>query len=246
VAALPDAWWAVYAAIGSLAFAVLTFVAPYVLVPLFYRIRPLEDEQVVGVVRRLAAAARTEIRSVGTLDFSRKTAEANAAVIGLGRSRRVVLADTLLREFPLPEVASVVAHELGHHVHRDVPRVLGIQATLLLVGGLLAERVGPALLELAGAPPTLADPASFPLLLLGAELFGLVTLPLTNLASRRIETAADRFALRLTRDRDAFVSAMERLARQNLADPRPPRWAEIWLYSHPPVWRRIRMAEAER
>lgn len=253
IALAGPAWWLLFATAACLATLFLTFVAPYVILPLFYRLQPLEDETVVRAIRELAADAKAEVREVSTLDFSRKTVEANAAVIGIGRSRRVVLADTLLTEFSLPEVRSVVAHELGHHVHRDVPRLLLVQGALIWSGSALAGLLGESLLrrwayavrpdELSGG---LAEPANLPLLLFAAQLFGLLSMPLVNALSRRLESAADTFALKLTDDPAAFISAMRKLADQNLAEAQPPRWAELLLHSHPAFARRIRAAETCR
>jgi STE24 endopeptidase len=240
------AWWLLFAGLTTLAMILLTFVAPYLLVPIFYRMRPLEDAAAVDAVQQLAAAAGARVRNVSTLDFSRKTVEANAAVIGFGRSRRVVLADTLLSEFTLPEIKSVVAHELGHHVHRDVFRLLVVQGALIWAGLAVAAALGQPLLALVGAPGGLAEPESLPLLLVGAELFGLLAMPLANALSRRLEAAADTFALDLTGDPAAFASSMRKLADQNLAETSPPRWAELVLYSHPPIERRIRSAKARQ
>jgi STE24 endopeptidase len=237
-------WWGLFGVVASLAMLVLTFVAPYLLVPIFYRMQPLQNKEVAETVRRLSEEAGAEVRDVCTLDFSRKTVEANAAVIGLGRSRRVVLADTLLEQFTLPEVRSVVAHELGHHVHRDVLRLMAIQAAFLWVGLGLAAVIGDPLLAVAGARGGMAEPLNLPLLLLGAELFGLLALPIGNALSRRLEASADFFALELTRDPGSFASAMRKLADQNLVEAQPPRWAEVVLSSHPPIAKRIRMAEA--
>jgi STE24 endopeptidase len=240
----PDWWWA-FAVLLSLAVLIIAFLAPYVLVPLFFRLRPLEQPEAVETVRELAARAGATVRQVCTLDFSRKTVEANAAVIGFGRSRRVVLADTLLATFSLPELGAVVAHELGHHVHRDVPRLLAVQLILVWSGLALLAAAGEPLLALAGASGGLAWPPNLPLLLAGAELLGLATLPWTNLLSRRREAAADRFAVGLTGDPSAFSSAMLKLARQNLAEIWPPRWAELMLQTHPAIGRRILAAEAQ-
>src|SRR5262249_38559282 len=138
-------------------------------VPIFYRMRPLADELVADAIKRLSSAARAEVREVCTLDFSRRTVEANAAVIGLGRSRRVVLADTLLSEFSLAEVRSVVAHELGHHVHRDIFRLLLLQGGLIWVGLAVTAVVGNPLVRAMGGQGGLADPSNLSLLLMGSE-----------------------------------------------------------------------------
>jgi STE24 endopeptidase len=181
---------------------------------------------------------------VCSLDFSRRTAEANAAVIGLGRSRRVVIADTLLAEFSPGEVDAVVAHELGHHVHRDVQRLLLGNAVMIWVGLFVASRVSSAALPLLSLP-SLAYVPGYPMLLFVVELFFLVASPLLNWWSRRLELGADRFALRLTGNPAAFADAMQRLGSQNLIELRPPKWSELLLATHPPLYRRIQLAQAQ-
>jgi STE24 endopeptidase len=163
-------------------------------------------------------------------------------VIGVGQSRRVVLADTMLDEFPLAELRAVMAHELGHHVNRDVPKLLLFQFGTAMLGLYAAARGGKSLLRRVGGSGDLTRVADFPLLAVAAELFGLLTLPIGNLFSRILEAQADRYAHRLSGDPLAFAAAMERLARQNLAELSPPRWAEILFASHPPMAKRIRAA----
>jgi STE24 endopeptidase len=221
----------------------LTFAAPYVLVPLFFKMRPLADRATAERIRALLGRAGADVKEVCALDFSRRTVEANAAVIGLGQSRRVLLADTLLAEFPPAEVDAVVAHELAHHVHRDVLRLLGGQLAVVwagLAGGAWLAPVALPLLSL----PSLAYVPGYPAVFAVAEGFLLLVTPLLNWWSRRVEAAADRYALQLTRDPGAFAGAMQRLARQNLVEVHPPRWAELLLASHPALHRRIAMAES--
>jgi STE24 endopeptidase len=237
-----ELWWLPVGLLFTISMVVLAFLVPYLLVPLFYRMRVLEDAAVVQVVQRLADRVGASLAAVCTLDFSRKTAEANAAVIGFGRSRRVVLADTLLQTFDIDEVEAVVAHELGHHLHRDLFRLLAIQSTLLWGGLVLVAILGEPLLSFFGAGG-LDDPASLPLLLLFVELFSLATLPVVNLLSRRMEASADEFAVQLTQKPAAFAAAMWKLANQNLAEPSPPRWAEVLLHGHPSIVRRVAAAE---
>ncbi|MCC6177803.1 MAG: M48 family metallopeptidase [Chloroflexi bacterium] len=235
-------WWIAYWTGSMAAMALLTFVAPYVLVPIFFKPRPVEDTGIVTMIEDLVDKAGTQVAGVSQLDFSRRTNEANAAVIGFGRSRRVILADTLLDEFTPTEIRTVVAHELGHHVHRDVPTLLGVQAVVSLVGLFLASRYGDSVLRKLGAGDLRHVPA-FPLVGLAGEVFALVLMPLVNALSRAIEARADRYALDLTGDPRAFASALRRLASQNLAEERPPRWAELLLASHPPIGTRIARAE---
>jgi STE24 endopeptidase len=243
--AVPSVWWLLFWLEALAAIVVLTFAAPYVFVPLFFKPQPLDDPGMVMMIEDLARQAGTTVAGVSRLDFSRRTNEANAAVIGFGRSRRVVLADTLLESFTPSEIKAVVAHELGHHVHRDVPKLMAVQAITMLVGLSVAAVVGDPLLRLLGAGP-ISDPASYPLLVLGVAVFGLVCMPLVNAFARSVEADADTYAFDLLGDGRPFAAAMRRLADQNLAEERPPRWAEILLYTHPPIWRRVARAEAAR
>jgi STE24 endopeptidase len=225
----------------------LSLLAPIVLMPLFNRFRPLGEERADLVERlmRLSAAAGRRVRGVYSFDMSRRTKAANAALVGLGRTRRIVLGDTLLDEFPSEEIEAVLAHELGHHVHGDIP--VGVLAG---AGVMLAELwVADAVLTRSVARGTLSaasDPAGLPILLLAFSLMGLLLGPLENAYSRWRERRADAFSIELTRRPQAFADAMTRLANQNLADANPPRWAVILFGTHPPLEERIRFAEASR
>jgi STE24 endopeptidase len=241
--AAPSFWWPLFWLEATAAMIGLIFVAPYVIVPLFFKPKPVDDPGLVLLIEDLVRQAGTSVAGVSRLDFSRRTHEANAAVIGFGRSRRVVLADTLLESFTPLEIRAVVAHELGHHVHRDVARLLAVQAAVVAIGLWLAAAVGDQLLLLFDADP-LGAPSSYPLLVLAISMFGLLVMPAVNSFSRSVETAADTFAFTLLGDGRPFASAMRRLADQNLAEERPPRWAELLLYTHPPIWRRVARAEA--
>jgi STE24 endopeptidase len=240
MASVPRWWLAAGLALVAMQ-VLLAFVFPVWLLPLFYRLAPLADEDLRR--RLLALAARAGVPAVGVwvADQSRKSRTANAALAGLGRTRRILLYDTLVARFTPAEVASVLAHELGHHVHRDVWRGLGVQAALTLLALWIADRllqVGVTLWGLEGP----ADPAGLPWLALVLLGVGLVTMPIVNAWSRRLERQADDFALRLTGDVGAFVAAMDRLASLNLAERRPHRVKEALFYSHPSIDRRIARA----
>lgn len=235
-------WWWIFGLVVSLIGVLFVFITPYVLVPLFFKMRPLADLETVQRIHALVNRAGTPVRDVCSLDFSRRTAEANAAVIGLGRSRRVVIADTLLAEFSGAEVDAVVAHELGHHVHRDVQRLLLGNAALIWLGLFVASRLAPVALPILSLP-SLAYVPGYPVVLFVTELFFVLVGPLLNWWSRTLETAADRFALELTQDPAAFATAMQRIACQNLIELCPPRWAEVVLATHPALQQRIHLAE---
>ncbi len=242
LAIAPHTWW-LWAALVMLLFSVLlSNLAPVLIFPLFYKYKPLDDAELVTRLTRLAEAAGTRVNGVFAFDMSSKTVAANAALMGLGSTRRIVLGDTLINQFTHDEIETVLAHELGHHVHRDLPLGILVQSGLTLIGFWLADalmRWGVAAFGYAG----LADPATLPLLLVALALFGLVTMPLGNAWSRWREVLADRYALETTGKPQAFINAMTRLANQNLADAEPPPWVEFLLHSHPSINKRVALAQ---
>jgi STE24 endopeptidase len=238
----PRWWWLIGAAAFLLIYVVFAVVLPVWIIPLFYRLTPLGDEDLRARLLALAARVGVPVVGVWVADQSRKSRTANAAVVGLGRTRRILLFDTLLGFAPR-EVEAVLAHELGHHVHGDVTRGLLVQAALTLAAFAVADvalRAGVAWWNLSDV----ADPAGLPWLATVLLAVGLVALPAVNGYSRRIERRADDFALRVTGDAESFVGAMERLAGLNLAERRPHRLKELLLYSHPSIDRRIARARA--
>ncbi|MDI7277701.1 MAG: M48 family metallopeptidase [Anaerolineae bacterium] len=240
----PGTWWVWAGAFLLAATVLLDFVAPVLIVPLFYRLTPLEDPELVARVRQLAERTGRRVAGVYTINLSSRTTAANAVFLGLGRTQRIALGDTLYADYPHDEIETIVAHELGHQVHRDLVWGLAVQAVLLLGALYLAQlflRWGVSFFGFEGP----GDVAALPLLLLAAGLFSIVTLPLSNAYSRWRERRADRFALEATGKPRAFARALTRLANQNLAEADPPRWVVILLYSHPPISERVRLAEGE-
>jgi len=238
----PGTWW-IWAGVGMLAVTVgLSTLAPVLILPLFYKFIPLDDAELVGRFTRLTQRAGTRVEGVYTLDFSSRTTAANAGLMGLGHTRRIVVGDTLHDNYTAEEIESILAHELGHHVHHDIGWGIAVNTGLTL-GGLflanLALRRGARAFGFRG----LGDVAAFPLLALAAFLFGLITLPLGKAYSRWRERLADQFALQITDNPHAFSRAMLKLADQNLAEIDPERWVVWLLYSHPPIGERVAMAE---
>lgn len=241
--AFPHTWWLWAAGVLLLFNVILAQLAPVLLFPLFYKFSPL-GEQHLDLEQRLVALARqanTQVRGVYRFDMSRRTRAANAALTGLGSTRRIILGDTLLDEFSADEIETVLAHELGHHVHRDIPLGLLVSTLSTLLGFYLVSLAlawGVGQFGFAGV----GDIAALPLFGLALGLFGLITLPLNNAYSRWRERMADRYALEATHKPGAFADAMTRLANQNLAEAEPEPWVEWLLYSHPALSRRIQMA----
>jgi STE24 endopeptidase len=241
----PNTWWLIAGGLMLLFNVILVNLAPIILMPLFYKSTPLGEEHADLSQRllELAKRTRTTVSGVYKIDMSRRTKAANAAVVGLGNTRRIVIGDTLLNEFTSDEIETVMAHELGHQVHKDIPLGILVETMITLVGLYLASlglRFGVAAFGFSGP----SDVASMPLLLLVFGIYGLVTMPLTNAFSRWRERRADEFALQTTGQGEAFASALARLADQNLSDADPEPWVEFLLYSHPPLGKRIKMAEA--
>lgn len=242
--AYPDTWWIWAAAIMLLISVVLANLAPVLLMPVFNKFIPLgpEHQALIDRLTGLFERAGTRVKGVYQFDMSRRTKSANAALTGLGNTRRIILGDTLLNEFTLDEIETVMAHELGHHVNRDIPILMAAQTVLTVVGLWLAAlglAWGAAQFGLDGP----ADIAALPVLMLVLGLYELITMPLTNALSRWRERMADAYALRATRNPRAFASAMTRLANQNLSEIDPEPWVEALLYSHPALEKRIQMAD---
>lgn len=240
----PETWWLwaviAYTVVGT----VLTMLTPVLLLPLFYKLEPLGEayHELVERLLMLADRASATAQGVYTIDMSRRTRAANAALVGMGKTRRILLGDTLIDSFTTDEIESVLAHELGHHVHRDIPLSILFQSCL----NLIVFFVGAKTLEWIASSlgiPFVYNPALLPALVLVFSVVGFLTMPIGNAFSRWRETMADDFALRMTQNPSAFVNAMTRLANQNLAEASPERWIVFLLHSHPPLEDRIARAK---
>ncbi len=238
-------WW-LWTAGGLLLFNVLlSNLAPVLILPLFNKFVPLGEEhaQLAERLMNLAERANTKVRGVFKFDMSKRTKSANAALTGMGNTRRIVLGDTLLNEFTTDEIETVLAHELGHQVHRDIPFLIAfgtLSTTLSLYLASLALNWAIGYFRFTSP----ADVAALPALGLILGLYGLITMPLDNAVSRWREEMADLYALQATGKSEAFASAFTRLANQNLGDVDPEKWVVFMFYSHPPLGERIAKAQA--
>jgi STE24 endopeptidase len=241
----PRDWWLIIAGASVPLTVALSNLAPVLLMPLFNRFQPLRDETLAARVRALAAHSGVQISDVFEMDMSRQSEKPNAMFTGLGNTKRIVLGDTLLAGFSQDEVEAVVAHELGHQVHGDIWRLIGFGAGAGFGTAWLLSQIAPRAVwrtrERTGVSEV-ADEASLPVLALLMTAMGLVLMPVQAAFSRAMERRADRFAVELTRNGEAYARAMEGLAAQSLADPEPPRPVVVMLYSHPPIVERIRAA----
>jgi STE24 endopeptidase len=242
---LTGGWWWAWTAAGMLVFTVLlSNLAPILIMPLFNKFVPLGEDHadLADRLMKLAEKAHTKVRGVFKFDMSKRTRAANAALTGLGRTRRIVLGDTLINEFSTDEIESVLAHELGHQVHKDIPLFIAFGTVMTLVGLYLASLgLDWAVSRFGFSGP--ADIAGMPALALVLGAFGLITQPLGNAVSRWREHMADIYSLQSTGKKDAFASAFVRLANQNLGEVDPEKWVVFMFYDHPPIGERIKLAE---
>jgi len=235
------AWWIPGAAAVVAWGVAITYGSPIVLDPVFNRFTPLERGELRAEVLDLAQRAGVEVGEVYVMDASRRTTAANAYVAGLGRTKRVVLYDTLLADFSRREVLHVVAHELGHVHHADVPRGLLWLALVAPAGLLAAARLGERV-----APPGGAPQAAVPAMALSLALVVPAVTAISNQLSRDVERRADAYALELTRDPRTLVAFQRRIAIQNVSDPAPPAVPHALLGTHPTTLERIGLAEGFR
>lgn len=242
---LTGATWWLWVAGGMLLFnVILSNLAPILIMPLFNKYVPLGDEhkELEERLLTLAKNANTKVQGVYKFDMSKRTNAANAALTGIGSTRRIILGDTLINEFTLDEVETVLAHELGHHVNKDIPFLI-ITGTILTTLGLFIASLVLDYLVTVFSFQSISDIAAFPALALILTAYSLLISPLENALSRWRENMADDYALTSTKKAEAFASAFTRLANQNLGEIDPEKWVVFMFYSHPPLGERIEKAK---
>lgn len=234
-------WWLVAAGVFFLFSVVAAQIAPVLFLPLFYKVERIDNPELAERMRRLADGTGLTIEGVYRLGLSADTVKANAMLAGLGRTRRVLMGDTLLDKFSPDEIEVIFAHEIGHHVHRHLPKMIAAGVVFSLLGFWLIDRV----LVWWADIPTAADAptSSLPLVMFTLTVFSLVLGPLQNAISRHYERQCDRYALTRTGFRDAYRSAFQKLARLNKDDPDPNPVEVFLLHSHPPISERLALAD---
>lgn len=231
------AWWLAATALFAVAGLLLSRIAPVLLLPLFYQFRPLDRDGLRERLLRLSLTAGVPVLGAFEWGLGEKTRRANAALVGAGRTRRILVSDTLLKDYTDDEIEVILAHEIAHHVHHDMWTALALE-TLVVGAALLVAHV--AVTRAGGAP---SDLAALPLMMLAGGAVSLLLTPLGNAWSRYHERRADRFALRLTGQPAAFISAMRRLGAQNLAEERPSAPVRWFFHTHPTIDQRIAAAK---
>ena len=240
----PQNWWLLAWVLFMVLFVVLAQLAPVVLFPIFYKFEPLENEELRRRLVVLSEHAGTRVRGVYRWKLSEKSKKANAALTGLGATRRIILADTLLDNYTSDEIEAVLAHELGHQVHRHILKSIFVQAEITLFGFWAANwalhyAVDHHLFDFDG----LHDFANLPLLALVATVLSFLLMPALNAYSRYNERQADRYAFESIASVEPFISSMNKLAEQNLAERTPAKWVEWFFHSHPSITRRLAAAD---
>ena len=239
----PQHWWLIAWAVFLGLFVLMAQLAPLILFPIFYKFEPLQNEELKARLVRLSKRAGTKVRGVYQWKLSEKSKKANAALTGLGNTRRIILADTLLDNYSPDEIEAVLAHELGHHAHRHIMKSIAVQAGTTLLGFWAANWVLHYAVDRLHMFETLSDFANLPLLVLVTTLLSFLLLPALNAYSRFNERQADRYAFQSIARVGPFISSMNKLAEQNLAERAPSRWVEWFFHSHPAISKRVQAAE---
>ncbi len=240
---LTGAWWWLWATAGWLGVTlILGRLLPVLILPIFYKVTRLEDASLLERFKKLTHGTTLAIEGVYELHLSQETKKANAALAGLGNTRRVLLGDTLLQQFTPEEIEVVFAHEVGHHVHHHMPKSIAIRIIFTLLGFALTHEL------LTVCAPRLGyadfdDPAALPLLFFFLTIVALVWVPLQNALSRCHERQADRYALEQTKNTAAYRSAFIKLAKMNKSDPDPHPMIAFFFYDHPPIRERLASAD---
>ena len=231
-------WLLPFAIILFVISVILARIVPIFILPLFYKITPLENEELKNRIQKLASDAGIKVENVFKFNMSKNTKKANAAFTGIGKSKRILLGDTLLDNYTEDEIETVIAHELGHYKRKHIIKNIFIgTASSFLMLFLIAYFYGISISWFGFS--SIIQIAALPLLSLWAMIIGLVLTPLTNILSRKFEYEADEYAIASTKKKDAFITTLEKLTDQNLGDKEPHPFVEWFFYSHPSIKNRV-------
>ncbi len=234
----PSSWWIISAGIFGLLFILMTKLAPVLLLPIFFKFNQISDPDLEARLSILTTKAKTGINGIFKMDLSRKSRTANAALTGIGKTRRIVLSDTLLEAYTHDEIEVIMAHELGHHRYNHLWKGIVIQSILMFILFFIISRIltkGVFWFYLSG----IHDIAGLPFLILISMVFSLIFLPLVNFCLRQMEYQADEYSIFITGKREAFIQALEKLSQQNLCEKEPDPVIEFIFHSHPSISKRI-------
>lgn len=237
-------WWWMSACFWIFLSIVIARIFPVVIIPIFFKVKLIGDVSLKDRIMKLAEKMRVKILDVFEIDFSKKSLKANAAFVGLGRSKRVLLTDTLLSgKFTPEEIEVILAHEFAHYRLKHMIKIVSINAFVVLLAFYIFFELDNRVFT--GLGMAIRDISNIGLWMFLFVLFQAAFSPVQNLISRNMERSADRNAIKITGNAGAFISMMEKLSEQNLSEKLPPLWAKILFYDHPPAGERIDLAKKE-
>lgn len=237
-----DNWWLIFSSAMFFISVILSQIFPVIIFPIFYKVKPVEDEELKERIRTLAQSAGLKVQNVYSFDMSKNTKKANAAFTGLGKTKRIILGDTLLSSYTKDEIETVIAHELGHYKKKHILKniIYGTINSFALF--FIISIIYKGSLSWFGFS-SITDIAALPLLTLWAMLVGLIQTPIGNILSRKFEYEADEYAIEVTKKPFSFIQTLNKLTEQNLGDKEPHPFVEWYFYSHPSVKKRISAIE---
>jgi len=237
-----DNWWLVFAVSMFFISVVLSQIFPVIIFPLFYKVKPVDDEELQSRIKKLAADAGLKVQNVYSFNMSKNTKKANAAFTGLGKTKRIILGDTLLESYSKDEIETVIAHELGHYKKKHILKNIlfgTLNSFVMFFVISVLYKISLSWFEFEN----ITDIAALPLLALWAMLLGFIQTPLGNMLSRKFEYEADQYAVESTNKPLSFINTLNKLTEQNLGDKEPHPFVEWFFYSHPSIKKRIAAIE---
>lgn len=231
-------WWLPFSIFMFIISVILSKLLPIIILPLFYKVTPIEDEDLKNRILKMSKNVDMNIENIFQFNMSKNTKKANAAFTGLGKTKKILLGDTLLNEFSCDEIETVIAHELGHYKHKHI--IINLLVSTL--SSFLTFYLLSVLYKLS-LPwfnfTTITEIGALPILALWGTIIGLIQSPLTNILSRKHEYQADEYAVNETKKKDIFIGTLSKLTDQNLGDRDPHPFVEWFFYSHPSIKNRI-------
>ncbi len=231
-------WWLPFAVLMFILSVVFAQIVPIIILPLFYKITPIENDDLKERIVALSKDAGLKVQNVFKFNMSKNTKKANAAFTGLGKTKRILLGDTLLDNYTNDEIETVIAHELGHYKKRHIIKNIAIGTISSFLTFFLIAQLHKLSLSLFGFTE-IVQISSLPLLALWGALIGLIQTPISNFISRKFEYEADEYAIGSTNKSESFINTLEKLTDQNLGDREPLPIVEWFFYSHPSIKNRI-------
>lgn len=237
----PRTWWLIISLFWVFFSVILSKVTPVIIIPLFFKYKKLDNQELRQKIIRLAEKMRVGILDVFEIDFSKKTIKANAAFLGIGSTKRVILADTLKEKYSADEIEAILAHEFAHYRMRHLLKLIAVNSLAVILSFYFIFYTSEYSLKIFGID-SLSDLAALPLIMLYLAIFSFIMGPFENYISRRLERNADLAALKETQNPKAFISMMDKLGNQNLADRAPHPLVKFFFFDHPPINERIALA----